>query len=130
MLRRIHLVFTMGVTKRSYLLKLTNAAVLAPLEPGQSSAWRELDVAILQRYLIDEVIAPTFFAGEGSRGYTADASRIASSVDGSTYQIAILLQATPLHALEQLGKHNEVMPQKSTYFVPKLATGMVINPLT
>jgi uncharacterized protein (DUF1015 family) len=34
-----------------------------------------------------------------------------------------------LHALEELGKHNEVMPQKSTYFYPKLATGMVVNSL-
>ena len=54
---------------------------------------------------------------------------IARQVDGKKYQIALLLQPTPLHALEELGKHNEVMPQKSTYFYPKLATGMVINPL-
>jgi uncharacterized protein (DUF1015 family) len=31
--------------------------------------------------------------------------------------------------LEELGEHGEVMPQKSTYFYPKLATGLVINPL-
>ena len=40
-----------------------------------------------------------------------------------------MLKSTPLGALEELGKHGEVMPQKSTYFFPKLATGMVINPL-
>ena len=34
-----------------------------------------------------------------------------------------------LPALEDLGKHGEVMPQKSTYFFPKLATGMLMNPL-
>jgi uncharacterized protein (DUF1015 family) len=50
-------------------------------------------------------------------------------VDGSKYQIAPLLRPTPLPALEDLGKHNEVMPQKSTYFYPKLATGMVLNAL-
>ncbi len=119
-----------GARKKGYLLKLSNTGVLADLEPGQSQAWRELDVAILQRYLIDEVIKPSFCPeGEPTRGYTADAASIASSVDGSAYQIALLLQATPLHALEQLGRHNEVMPQKSTYFFPKLATGMVMNPL-
>ena len=32
-------------------------------------------------------------------------------------------------ALEQLCRHGEVMPQKSTFFYPKLATGMVMNPL-
>ena len=35
----------------------------------------------------------------------------------------------PLRALEELGGHNEVMPQKSTFFYPKLATGMVMNQL-
>jgi uncharacterized protein (DUF1015 family) len=49
--------------------------------------------------------------------------------NGSDYQIALLLKSTPLHALEELGKTNEVMPPKSTYFFPKLATGMVMNPV-
>jgi len=40
-----------------------------------------------------------------------------------------MLRSTPLNALEELGKSGEVMPQKSTYFFPKLATGMVLNPL-
>jgi uncharacterized protein (DUF1015 family) len=89
-----------------------------------------LDVAILQRYLLDEVMQPAFAEGrELTKGYTADARTIVQQVDGSTYQAALLLQSTPLHALEDLGKHNEVMPQKSTYFYPKLATGMVINSL-
>lgn len=119
-----------GRSKQGYILKLNRHFVLDALEPQHSQAWRELDVAILQRYLIDEVIKPTFCgASEPNRGYTADASAIAATVDGSVYQIALLLQATPLHALEHLGKHNEVMPQKSTYFFPKLATGIVLNPL-
>jgi len=49
--------------------------------------------------------------------------------DGKQFQIAILLKSTPLHALEELGKTNEVMPQKSTFFFPKLATGLVMNSL-
>ena len=40
-----------------------------------------------------------------------------------------MLRPTPLSALEELGKSGEVMPQKSTFFFPKLATGLVINPL-
>ena len=48
---------------------------------------------------------------------------------GSKYQIALLLKSTPMHALEDLGKTNEVMPPKSTFFFPKLATGMVLYSL-
>ena len=119
-----------GQAKRVYHVRIKNPDVLRDLEPGQSEAWRRLDVAILQRYLLDEVLQPTFASGkELTKGYTADAATIASQVDGRNYQVALLLRPTPLHALEELGKVNEVMPQKSTYFFPKLATGIVINPL-
>lgn len=117
-------------TQKSYKLKLKNPDVLKPLEPKQSDGWRKLDVAILQRYLLDEVLKPKFAGGKDpTKGYSSDARQIVPHVDGSKYQIALLLRPTPLPALEDLGKHGEVMPQKSTYFFPKLATGLVINPL-
>lgn len=119
-----------GRSKKLYQLNLRKADVLASLEPNQSDAWRSLDVAILQRYLLDEVIGPKFGAGqEITRGYTAYPNEIVPKTDGSAYQIALLIKSTPLVALEHLGKHGEVMPQKSTFFYPKLATGMVLNPL-
>ena len=59
----------------------------------------------------------------------ANAAEVVPKTNGKDYQIALMLHATPLAALEELGKHGEVMPQKSTYFYPKLATGMVMNPL-
>jgi uncharacterized protein (DUF1015 family) len=119
-----------GKTRKLYTLKLKNLDVLRALEPNQSEAWRRLDVAILQRYLLDEVLQPKFAGGkELAKGYTADAATIAPQVDGNHYQIALMLRPTPLQALEELGKHKEVMPQKSTYFFPKLATGMVLNSL-
>lgn len=119
-----------GVARRLHLLQLRNRDVLKPLEPERSDAWRSLDVAILQRYLLDEVIAPLFaVSGKPTLGYTANPGEVVPAVDGKKYQLALLLQPTPLGALEALGKTGEVMPQKSTYFFPKLATGMVINPL-
>jgi uncharacterized protein (DUF1015 family) len=118
-----------GAAKKLYLLKLKNDDVLKTLEPNQSDAWRRLDVAILQRYLLDEIIQPEFAEGELTKGYTAYANEVAPQVDGKKYQIALMLKSTPLHALEELGKHKEVMPQKSTFFYPKLATGLVMNSL-
>lgn len=119
-----------GATKKSWLLRAKQPDPLASLEPNHSPAWRTLDVAILQRYLLDQVIAPSFTDGkEPKRGYTAVASEVARMTDGEHYQLALLLKPTPLNALVELGKHNEVMPQKSTYFFPKLATGMVMHSL-
>lgn len=118
-----------GRSKKLYHLRLKDLDILKRLEPNQSEAWRRLDVAILQRYLLDEVLQPVFAKNGLAKGYTPDPTTIAGQVDGGNFQIALMLRATPLHALEELGKHGEVMPQKSTYFFPKLATGMVMYPL-
>jgi uncharacterized protein (DUF1015 family) len=119
-----------GRAKKLYQLTLKNPDVLRPLEPNHSDAWRRLDVAVLQRYFLDEVLQPKFASGkELTKGYTAYGHEIVPQVDGSKYQLALLLKSTPLGALEQLAVHGEVMPQKSTFFFPKVATGMTINPL-
>ncbi len=125
---------TMGLydaaTRKLYEIRPRDPDMLKNLEPNHSPAWRKLDVAILQRYLVEEILTPHFAVGELKKGYTANAAEVLPQMDGNTFQIAFLLKSTPLRALEDLGKTNEVMPQKSTYFVPKLATGMLINPLT
>ncbi len=117
-----------GRAKKLYELTVKNPDVLRPLEPDHSDAWRRLDVAILQRYFLDEILQPKFAGGkELTKGYTAYGPEIVPQVDGSKYQVALLLKSTPLGALEQLATHGEVMPQKSTFFFPKVATGMTIN---
>jgi uncharacterized protein (DUF1015 family) len=119
-----------GRAKKLYQLTLKNPDVLRALEPNRSDAWRRLDVALLQRYFLDEVLQPKFAGGrELTKGYTAYGHEIVPQVDGTKYQVALLLKSTPLGALEQLATHGEVMPQKSTFFFPKVATGLTINPL-
>jgi uncharacterized protein (DUF1015 family) len=43
---------------------------------------------------------------------------------------AILVRPTRLDQLAEVANASDVMPQKSTYFYPKMLTGMVFNPLT
>jgi uncharacterized protein (DUF1015 family) len=117
-----------GRSKKLYQMTCKDPDVLKPLEPTLSDASRRLDVAILQRYLLDEIIQPNFTDGKDlTKAYTADASEIVTRTDGTKSQIALLLKSTPLGTLEMLAQHQELMPQKSTYFYPKLATGLVIN---
>jgi uncharacterized protein (DUF1015 family) len=116
-----------GATRKTHQITIRIPDVLGALEPGQSPAWRKLDVAVLQRYFLDEILKPKFAGGtEPTRGYTADSSAVVGMTDGKKYRIALLLKSTPLTALQELGKTGEVMPQKSTFFYPKLATGMVM----
>jgi uncharacterized protein (DUF1015 family) len=44
-------------------------------------------------------------------------------------QVGVCLQGTPIEAVETIATSGAAMPHKSTYFYPKLATGMVIKPL-
>ncbi len=117
-----------GATHRTCRLRLRKETVLDDLTPTQSTDWRRLDTAIVSHYLID-IILPLASGGPLNVGYTADPAAVPMLVDGTEYHLALLLRPTPLAALEALGRHGEVMPPKSTYFAPKLATGLAINPL-
>ncbi len=104
---------------------------LASTHPDRSPAWRQLDVAIVQQLIVED-ICQTHFCDDGQKvawkfPHTLDQLR--SQTDSKEYQLGLVLQATPLEAVRQVCEDGELMPQKSTFFYPKLATGLVINPL-
>jgi len=105
-----------------------------PVLREKSPAWRQLDVAILQHLVFERIVAPTFQAKDAkmSWAFPHEAHEVATLCKhngGQEYRVGFLLQPTPLTAVRDLCNANELMPQKSTFFYPKLATGMVINPL-
>jgi uncharacterized protein (DUF1015 family) len=118
-----------GRTETETPLRFTKRDVLPSLEPDQVKAWYKLDYAYLHRYLIDELLARKLGAGKPQVRYVksaADAMQTARSESG----VALLVKATPMAHLRAVSESAGLMPQKSTYFYPKLATGMTINPLT
>jgi len=46
------------------------------------------------------------------------------------YELAFLMRPTPIEQVREIAEAGETMPPKSTYFFPKLLTGIVFNPLT
>ncbi|HKT40028.1 MAG TPA: DUF1015 family protein, partial [Ktedonobacterales bacterium] len=100
---------------------------------GASDAWRTLDVAVLHALVLDAALGVTPAAVRAGEhvSYTRDAEAVATAVragnDGA--QLAALLNATPPAAIRDVARAGDRMPQKSTYFYPKLITGLVINPL-
>lgn len=116
-----------GSTGKEQCLKFTDRAKLASLEPNEVPPWRDLDAAYLHRYLLKELLTARLRA-EPKIAYVKseeDARRTAREENG----VALLLNATPMAHLRAVSDAGGLMPQKSTYFHPKLATGMVINPL-
>ncbi len=110
------------------IARLADANAMQRLEPRKVGAWRNLDVAILQRLVMDNALAG-LKADDFAVDYTADGQEVIEACRTGKCQMGVCLQSTPLSAVEAVAQAGEVMPHKSTYFYPKLATGMVLKPM-
>lgn len=110
-----------------YVIRPRNAELLAPLAPNRHRAWRQLGLAFLHAYLIDKVVA----AGGASQPEVHYVKSAGAAVDEarSTGGSVFLMQPTTMQEMSEVCLAGELMPQKSTFFYPKLASGLVINPL-
>lgn len=100
--------------------------IKAVMPPGHSDAYNKLEVSILQHLVLDKLIA----LDKGvSIVYTPNAKAAVDMVSKGDYQLAFILNPIPLSAIKAVADANDRMPGKSTYFYPKLPTGLVINRL-
>jgi len=104
---------------------------LAQLHPGQSEAWRMLDVAILQHLIVEQICQPTFChsGGQVAWKFPHSLKEMKLDADSENFQLGVVMQPTELESVRQVSEAGELMPQKSTFFYPKIATGLVMNPL-
>lgn len=85
----------------------------------------QLDVALVQETLIKEIFQVETLADHIS--YTAYADDAVAHVKGSADRVAFLMNPTPVEQVLEVAMAGSTMPQKSTYFYPKMATGFVLN---
>ena len=102
------------------------------IKEKKSRVWKTLDVTILQKVIIEKVLGvpEEAIANEQGFGYTRDEEIAVKMVDEGQYNIAFFLNATKINQVTEVAGSGERMPQKSTYFYPKLITGLVINKLS
>ncbi len=114
-----------------YLATTIDNDPLKATHSDKSDAWRQLDVAIVQHLIVEQVCEPTFVpAGEQiTWKFPHEIAQLKQLADTPDYQLGLVLRATPLDSVRLVSEAGELMPQKSTFFYPKLATGLVINPL-
>ncbi|HYM52237.1 MAG TPA: DUF1015 domain-containing protein [Candidatus Dormibacteraeota bacterium] len=98
---------------------------------GGSPAWRRLDLAVLHAVILGDRLGidEGRVAAGGWLAYTRSEAEARRAVAHGEAQAAILVRPTQLDQLAAVASAGDVMPQKSTYFYPKLLTGMVFNPL-
>jgi uncharacterized protein (DUF1015 family) len=115
---------------RLHLLTLRDrATVEAHMPVGHAPAWRALDVNVLQYGVLEPLLginAATLTAGEHVE-FTEDAGEALAAVRSGRVPLAFLVNATRVEQIVAVADAGDRMPQKSTYFYPKLGTGLVIN---
>lgn len=98
---------------------------------GRSAAYADLDVTVLHTLLLEGVLGIDFenMAKQINLRYTRDEEEAVLSVRRGESTAAFLLNATTVEEIRAVAEAGDKMPQKSTYFYPKLKTGLVMNSL-
>jgi uncharacterized protein (DUF1015 family) len=92
---------------------------------------RHTGVALLHDGLLEHVlgISPEAQAAKTNIVYLQDARRGIASLTEGAGQVLFLMKATPVSVIRAVAEAGEVMPQKSTYFYPKVPTGLLFHTL-
>lgn len=115
--------------KKYYLLVLKDIEVMKKLLPDMSDAYCQLDVSILHSLVLERLfgIDKENMANQKNLTYTKILDEAIKAVDYNKADCAFILNPTRVSEIRDVALAGEKMPQKSTYFYPKLITGLVMN---
>ncbi len=91
----------------------------------RSAPWQTLDVHVLHDHLLKKLLGLN--VPEEAIAFTQDAVAAVDRVARGEYQVAFLVNPTSVEQVVQHAQAGERMPRKSTYFYPKLLTGIVLH---
>jgi len=119
-----------GQGKTACLIKLRRDGAKAKAVFGQhSEIYARLDVAILNQLILNDLLGIRPGEEQGRVTYTKNFKDAFTAVRQNAIQAAFLPGLPDVDAIWDLAKQGETMPQKSTYFLPKIITGLVMNPV-
>ncbi len=111
---------------RGYLLTLKDwKAAKAHMPAGHADLWYQLDVNLVSHLILAHLWQIPEAQWEARIRYTHAFGEVQAMLDKQTAQAALILKAPRVEILRDMGAVNELMAQKSTYFYPKLASGLV-----
>jgi uncharacterized protein (DUF1015 family) len=116
---------------RYLILRLKNKRFMQRLAADLSAPLRELDVSVLHRLVLDHIFGfkPEDQVKDGAISYSQDEEKVLQALDKEDYAAAFILNATKAEEIMAVSLAGEKMPQKTTYFYPKLIDGLVMNKL-
>ncbi len=114
--------------KKYFLLRLKNIKILDKLIVDKPKEYRTLDVAILN-FLVLKNILNFDLNNLPSVRYNPDSEEFINEVDGDSLKIAFFLNPVKIGQIINVALGGNKMPPKSTYFYPKVLSGLVVNKL-
>ena len=117
--------------ERAFRLTLKDQAIADAALPGRSEAYRHLDTGVLEMLLLKGALGLSDEDISHFNGlfYARDTAEALAMVRSGEYDAAFLMRPTPVGQVRDVAAAGENMPPKSTYFFPKLLTGLLFNPL-
>lgn len=114
---------------RYLILRLKNKRTMQRLAKDLSAPLRELDVSTLHLLILEHILgmSPEEQVGGATIRYSQDEEWVLQALEKEDYQAAFILNATKAEEIQSVVAANEKMPQKSTYFYPKLSSGLIVN---
>ncbi|MBI4972524.1 MAG: DUF1015 domain-containing protein [Candidatus Omnitrophica bacterium] len=114
--------------KKYYLLRLKNVKILDKEMPDGSKAYRSLDVSILNSIVLKEILKLDLEDKE-KISFSANVDELIERVNNDSSCIGFFLNPVKIPQIIAVALNGERMPVKSTYFYPKVLSGLVINKL-
>src|SRR3954471_9618291 len=118
--------------RQPFRLTLKDQATADGVLAGEPEPYRRLDAAVLESLLLKGPLELTDddISHLNRFGYARDAEQALALVESGEYDLAFLLRPPPVAQVREVAASGASMPPKSTYFFPKLLTGLLFNPLS
>jgi uncharacterized protein (DUF1015 family) len=113
-------------------LRLRDREALDRALADRPDSYRRLDVVILETLVLRGILGmrEEDIAAKRRIGYETSADAVRAAIESNRADCAFLLRPTPVEQVRAVAAAGETMPPKSTYFFPKVPTGIVFNPLS
>jgi uncharacterized protein (DUF1015 family) len=114
---------------RYLILRLKNKRIMQRLAKDLSAPLRELDVTTLHLLVLEHILglAPDRQVGGETIRYSQDEEAVLQALEKEDFQAAFILNPPKAQEILTIATGDEKMPQKSTYFYPKLPSGLIVN---
>jgi uncharacterized protein (DUF1015 family) len=117
--------------RRPFMLTLKDAAIADRVLPGHAEPYRRLDTAVLEGLILKGPLEMTDERIDhlDGLGYARSDAEALELVTTGKYDAGFFMAPTPVERVQAVAASGESMPPKSTYFYPKVPTGLVFNRL-